>query len=293
MTTYLADEQRHRGECTLPTTPDGAPRAGLFRLAVFEASSGATIDERAVVVDACPASFDRSDDGDACTCAPGETLSGGACAPCAKGRAKGAPGVAACGACDAGYFAAAGAPTCSPCSAGTYSRAEADACLPCSAGTASSAAAAACVPCTPGTFAPEAAAVCARCVPGKFSGAKAAACSRCARHEMSNGSAAACTPCDTDAGETSNRANTACSFCLPSFFHLPSTGACAPCPDGARCTNTDTTAPTMRVRAGYWRACEQCVDVLPCPDPEACVGNSTCREGHHGASPSRRVGSVA
>ena len=289
VTTFLADEQRHRGECVLGTI-DGEPRAGAFVLTVVEASSGTLIEQRALRVDACPATFIMSVDRAACTCAPGATLADGACVPCAAGSAKPDAGVAACGACDAGTAAGAGATSCSPCAAGFASGAEAATCTVCPAGFSSDVGAAVCVPCSAGTFAAEGSSACTVCPAGTSSDAKAAACDECADGSYSGEGEAVCESCNEDEGKTSDPNRTACSLCLPDFYKKPTSDGCAACPDGAACAETGTTVETMVILQGYWRACPRCVRVRPCPGPSACVGTAAgtghdggCRVGHEGA----------
>ena len=281
VTTFLADKQLHRGECQLPSSSQGEPLAGEFSLVVIEVSSGASIDVRAVVIDACPESFQLSDAGDTCTCAPGETLFGAACAPCAAGSAKGREGAMPCDICDAGSFAAVGATTCAPCQAGTFSSAKAGACSSCALGKASGAGASSCDVCAAGTFAVAASGFCASCLPGTFSEAEAGGCSSCAVGETSNASAGFCTKCSSE-GQTSNGDNTAC-VCSPGYFEKA--GQCHECETGTKCEEVGTTPFSLRVINGYWRSDAASTKILECAPAESCEEGlplSVCRDGHLG-----------
>jgi hypothetical protein len=73
--------------------------------------------------------------------------------------------------------------------------------------------------------------------------------------------------------ETSDEGASSCE-CEPGYYRSASDGGCFPCPESINCEEKGSTLESLKVKAGFWRADNGTMSLLPCPVNGSCVGSS-------------------
>ena len=131
---------------------------------------------------------------------------------------------------------------------------------------------------------------CYRCPPGRYSYPGMAECLLCRVGEIAlNESSVECTKCKVEE-TTDGEGSTKCICGAQTYRANDANGSCTACSGNSMdCSAPGTTVASLKIEAGYWRADNGTMSLLPCPVPKACNSsarngsNSSCALGHHGA----------
>ena len=210
-------------------------------------------------------------------CSPGSVapdMSMAACNACEAGSYQDEEGASACKECPEASFCIEGAFTPALCFAGTWSGelglVSSDECMDCPLGSWCGRGSDSPQPCPDGTFGTQ---------------------ERLSAAEF-------CTACE--APTTSTGTGLSCDLCAGEYYAVVASDAnasasapvtCVICPDGAYCSELNTTLATVDVRSSYWRLSAASDTVYTCAQPSSCVGGKSagergegyCAPGHQGA----------
>ena len=210
-------------------------------------------------------------------CSPGSVapdVSMATCNACEAGSYQDEEGASACKECPEASFCIEGAFTPALCFAGTWSGelglVSSDECIDCPLGSWCGLGSDSPHPCSYGTFGTQ-----ERLSAAEF-------CTACEAPTTSTGTGLSCDLCEGEYyAVAASDANASAS--------APAT--CVTCPDGAYCSELNTTLATIDVRSSYWRLSAASDTVYTCAQPSSCDGGKSagergegyCAPGHKGA----------